>query len=460
MFLDIDKKHKYSTAAIDDMGESITYGSLTGFAEEFYSIIKKRTLIFILSENCIGSLCGYVASLSFKIVPLLLSSNIDRGMLSNLVTIYHPEYLWVPSGLSDEFKYRVIYENYGYSLMETGLESPELYEDLSLLLTTSGSTGSPKLVRHSYSNVETNSVNVAASAGLDLEDKGILILPMHFTMGLFVINSHLFAGATVLMVRRPLTDRGFWLFIRDHKATNISGVPYNYEVLHRLRFFNMDLPDLKLIIQGGGKLKGDLFKEYAEYAIKTGRKFLAAYGQTEGSSRMTYLKPEKAIEKIGSIGKAVPGGKISLIDDKGNEISEMEAVGEMVFQGPNVTLGYALNGDDLKKGDENKGVLHTGDIAARDSEGFYYIKGRISRFLKLYGIRIGLDDTEQLIRSAFNTECMCTGNDEKMIIKVTDKDRKDDIHNYVIEKTGLFHKTVEVVVIDKIPRNEAGKVIY
>ena len=138
----------------------------------------------------------------------------------------------------------------------------------------------------------------------------------------------------------------------------------------------------------------------------------------------------------------------------------MEAVGEMVYRGPNVTLGYAQSGTDLAKGDENRGVLHTGDIARRDADGYYYIVGRISRFLKLYGLRIGLDETEQMIRSAFDMDSLCTGNDEKMIIKITDNSKKEEIHKYVIEKTGLFHASVEVTVIEEIPRNEAGKKIY
>jgi acyl-coenzyme A synthetase/AMP-(fatty) acid ligase len=279
-------------------------------------------------------------------------------------------------------------------------------------------------------------------------------------MGLSVITSHLFAGSTVLLTQATLTDRSFWQFIKDQRATSFTGVPYSFGVLHKLRFFNMDLPYLKLLTQGGGKLKDELFKEYAEYAQKTGKKFIATYGQTEGTARMAFLKADMALKKIGSIGKAIPNGQLSLIDENGDEIVEKEAVGEMVYRGPNVTLGYALNGADLAKGDENNGVLHTGDIARRDSDGYYFIVGRISRFLKLYGTRIGLDESEQMIKSTFDVDCICTGNDEKMIIKITDEKKKDQIHKYVVEKTGLFHAAIEVVVIDEIPRNEAGKSIY
>lgn len=461
MFIDLDKKEKSSIAVIDDSAEFLSYGELCSFGDEFFYTIGKRTLIFILSENSLGSVAGYVASLSGRIVPLLISSNIDRGLLINLIHIYRPEYLWVPLRLSSEFNYQTILSKYNYVLLKTGLTTYKLSDDLSLLLTTSGSTGSPKLVRHSYRNVEENARNIAISEDLNFEDRAIAVLPMHFTMGLFVvITSHLLVGATVLLTQHALTDRKFWQFIKDQKATNFSSVPYSYEVLHKLRFFNMDLPDLKLLVQGGGKLKTELFQEYAEFAQKTGKKFLAAYGQTEGTSRMAYLKPEMAIYKTGSIGQAIQKGQLSLVDDKGIEIIENEAIGELVYRGPNVMLGYAQNGYDLSKGDENMGVLFTGDIAKRDNDGYYFIVGRKSRFLKLYGIRIGLDDTEQLIKSTYNIDCVCTGNDEKMTVKILDKTKIEEIHKYIIEKTGLFHSSVEVVYIDEILRNEAGKVIY
>ncbi len=457
MFVDLDKKKKSTIAAIDNCGNNISYGELSCFSEEFYSKINKRTLIFILSENCIGSLAGYAGCLSAHVVPLLLSSSSDSETLYKLISIYQPEYLWLPERLYGKFNFRITFRKFGYFLVKTGFEAMELFDDLSLLLTTSGSTGSPKLVRHSYSNVEENARNVAALFDLGVEERAILILPMHYTMGLSVITSHLFAGSTILLMNCNLTDRNFWNFIKDQKATSFTGVPYSFEILYRLHFFGMELPDLKILTQGGGKLCNELFKEYAEFAERTGRKFIATYGQTEGTARMAYLPAGLATSKTGSIGKAIPNGQLSLIDESGQEIEENEAVGELVYRGPNVTLGYALENKDLLKGDDNEGVLHTGDIARRDNEGYYYIVGRISRFLKLYGYRIGLDETEQLIKSEFKTDCMCIGNDEKMNIYITDEDKKDLIFKYMVAKTGLCYKAFEVIVLSEIPKNEAGK---
>jgi acyl-coenzyme A synthetase/AMP-(fatty) acid ligase len=207
-------------------------------------------------------------------------------------------------------------------------------------------------------------------------------------------------------------------------------------------------------------LNPSLFNDFAEYAERTGKKFIATYGQTEGTARMAYLPAEFAKTKIGSIGKAIPNGNLFLIDDIGDEILNPDVPGQMVYSGLNVTLGYAYSGDDLQKGDERNGVLPTGDIAVKDKEGFFYIVGRISRFLKLYGVRIGLDELEHLIVQNFGVETVCTGDDEKMKIYVTNKDILEEVASFVLHKTSLYHQAFEVVYIPTIARNDVGKIIY
>lgn len=221
----------------------------------------------------------------------------------------------------------------------------------------------------------------------------------------------------------------------------------------------MELPDLRIITQGGGKMEEGLFNACVEYADRFGKQFVPTYGQTEGTARMAYLEPEMARFKPGSIGKAEPNGKLSVLLDDGTESFEGEVTGEMVYRGENVTLGYALCRDDLQKGDENNGVLHTGDIVRRDSEGYYFIIGRKKRFLKIFGLRIGLDEVEHLVKSAFDTDCLCTGTDEMLTVRITNPSVLDEVRDFIVEKTHLFHKNLEVIFIDKIERNEAGKAI-
>ncbi|WP_395632354.1 AMP-binding protein [Flavobacterium sp.] len=448
------------TAFIDVEGNSLSYKALSDFSKLFFSQINKRTLIFIFSENTLGSVSGYVAALETKIVPLLLHTATEKGLRETLVKKYQPEYFWMPESMISEWDGEVIFKAYGYALMKTGLVAPLLSENLSLLLPTSGSTGSPKLVRHSYNNILANARNVGKVFEINSDDRALAMLPMYYTMGLSVITSYLYGGATVLLFNGSLTDAVFWKFLKEQKATILTGVPYTFEILSKLRFTRMDLPDLKIITQGGGKLSPTLFNEFADYATRTGKKFIATYGQTEGTARMAYLPADFAQSKVGSIGKAIPEGRLYLVDESGEEVTQADTPGEMVYSGPNVTLGYAFSGEDLSKNDEREGVLPTGDIAVKDSDGFFYIVGRISRFLKLYGVRVGLDEVEQLIFQAFGVENICTGTDEKMKIYVTNQEMMTAIADFVIQKTGLYHQAFEVLFIPQIPRNDVGKVIY
>ena len=455
MFLELDKKERQRIAAIDDSGRSITYGDICDFAKEFAGYLPQRSLIFILSENCIGSLLGYTAALSNRIVPLIISASTEEGLYNHLYDLYQPEYLWLPQAKAEGKD--VVFSAWDYCLVKTGNKPTQMYEELSLLLPTSGSTGSPKLVRHSYRNIEANADNVSRLFKLDGNEKAMAILPMHYTMGLSVIASHLLAGATLLLSNRSLLDKGFWATLKE--ATSFTGVPYSYEILTKMRFTRMDLPSLKVITQGGGKLTEAMWNTLAQYAQDKGKQFIATYGQSECTARMAYLPAELAMEKVCSIGVAEPGGQLSIVDDNGNETFEGEAQGEMVYRGENVTLGYAACRDDLMKGDENHGVMHTGDLARRDDDGCYFIIGRLKRFLKIYGLRIGLDEVERMIKAEYKTDCYCKGDDEKLIVLVTDAKLQDVLPNFIEEKTHLFHQRVEVQVVKEILRNEAGKVI-
>lgn len=457
MFLDLDKKDRQKIASIDDSGQAITYGDICDFSCEMAGYLPSRSLIFLLAENTNGSLLGYTACLSNGIVPLILSAKTEEGLYTNLRDMYQPEYMWVPEEMTEKLGYDVIFNSYGYSLVKTGYGPVKMHPDLALLLPTSGSTGSPKLVRHSLRNIETNADNVRRMFKMDGSEKAMAILPMHYTMGLSVIASHLLAGATLLLSGRSLLDKGFWSTLKE--ATSFTGVPYSYELLMKMRFTRMQLPNLRIITQGGGKLTEDMFKALAQYASDNEKQFIATYGQSECTARMAFLPAELALEKTCSIGIAEPGGQLSIMDADGNETFEGAAEGEMVYRGENVTLGYAYGQEDLQKGDENHGIMHTGDLARRDADGCYFIIGRLKRFLKIFGLRIGLDEVERMIKSKYNTDCYCKGNDEKLIVLVTDAKLQEVLPSFIEDKTHLFHQRIEVQVVREILRNEAGKVI-
>jgi acyl-coenzyme A synthetase/AMP-(fatty) acid ligase len=254
-------------------------------------------------------------------------------------------------------------------------------------------------------------------------------------------------------------EKDFWTFLEDEKATSLSGVPYTYEMLKRLRFFRMGLPSLRTLTQAGGKLNTELCREFAEYAQVTGKQFVVMYGQTEATARMSYLPPEQALSKAGSIGVAIPGGRFSLVDENRQLIETGGQTGELVYQGPNVSLGYAESAEDLAKGDENKGVLYTGDLAQRDNDGYYYIVGRKKRFIKLFGNRISLDETEGMLKSMYG-DCACTGTDDKMTVYITEKGKEAEIKQFISMKTNIHFSAFEVRHIASIPKNSYGKTSY
>ncbi|NLI90697.1 MAG: AMP-binding protein [Peptococcaceae bacterium] len=453
-------KFKQKIAAISDTGESITYDQLNKFGERIGCILKERSLVFCVCTNTVGSLSGYTAFLNNRMVPLLLDMKLDRTLLARLIHIYKPDYLWVPQDLSFEFTGTVNeFSGYGYCLLKTSFDQAyPLYEQLGLLLSTSGSTGSPKLVRQSYENIKANISSIIAYLELDSAERPITTLPMNFTYGLSVIHTHLEAGATILLTTKTLMQKEFWTFLRSQGATSLAGVPYTYEILKRLRFFDMELPGLKTLTQAGGKLSTELHERFAQYAQKTGRRFYVMYGQTEATARMSYLPYQRVLDKIGSIGIPIPGGSFSILDDCGKEISVPDSVGELVYQGKNVTLGYAERGEDLAKGDENGGILFTGDLARRDKDGYYYIAGRKKRIIKLFGNRINLDETEHLLKEIVE-DCACTGEDNHLLIYVTGNDH-NRLLRFISEKTGINPSGFEIRKVDYIPRNEAGKILY
>lgn len=461
MFLKLDNKERENVVAISDNGNKVTYGELMSFSNRVKDVLPERSLVFSLCHNTIGSLMGYVAFLSTRNVPLLLSADLDKELLQYLLDAYQPNYLWMPQEMADQFEGNMVISEYGYSLLSYSDKKIDMYPELALLLTTSGSTGSPKLVRQSYTNIESNAQSIVQYLELDETERPITMLPMNYTYGLSVINSHLLIGATILMTDESYAQKKFWEFFKSQGATSIVGVPFTYEILKKLRFFRMELPTLRYMTQAGGKLLPELHKEYAEYAIANDKRFYVMYGQTEATARMSYLPYKRSLEKYGSMGIAIPGGTFHLIDVDGTDIEKADVVGELVYEGPNVTLGYAECQYDLSKGDERKGILVTGDMAKRDKDGYYYIVGRKKRFLKIYGNRVNLDETERMIQSQFDgMECACVGEDDHMQIYVTDKNMETDVTEFITNKTGLNWKAFTVHYIEEIPKNESGKKNY
>ena len=453
--------YKNNIAIANDKGMNISYSELHGFSTSISRVINHRCLIFSLCRNTEGSLCGYFSFINNKIVPLMLDASMDRELFKQLLTTYKPEYIWLPTDIINDFSFgKLIYSVLDYSLLKVNDDSTfPLHDDLALLLTTSGSTGSPKLVRLSYENLSANAESIAKYLSIDEYERPVTVLPMNYSFGLSIINSHLLKGATILLTSKSMMQKEFWSFTKEQKATSLSGVPYTFEILKKLRFFRMELPSIKTITQAGGKLNIELNEEFSEFCKKNSKRFFVMYGQTEATARMSYLPNQYSLTKLGSMGVAIPDGEFSLIDEMGFTIDEHDVIGELVYRGRNVSMGYAECGSDLQKEDENQGVLITGDLAKRDEDNFYYIVGRKKRFIKLFGNRVNLDETEQILKSII-ADCACTGEDDLMQIYITDETRIGEIRSFISSKTGIHHSAFKIKHIDVIPKNTSGKTIY
>ncbi len=441
--------------------ENFTYNSIIDSSNKIFKKVKERSLILLKCYNCFELLIAYVAFSRFNCPMILIDNNLNDQSYLEIIDEYKPDYIFQPKkNKKDKINYN-FFDNLGnYELLENDKKNNTIiHESLSLLIPTSGSMGSPKFVRHSYQNVKTNIDQVTDSLKVKDLDRSITTMPLNYIYGLSIVNSHLFNGSSIVLNDYSLIDKKFWKLLNDKNVSNFGGVPFMYEVLSKIGFENKIPKSLKYITQAGGKLSNDILNEFIQISKKNDLKFITMYGQTEATSRMSYLNPDFLETKAGSIGKPVKDGKFYLINNDGKKIENNNEIGELVYEGKNVSMGYAKSHLDLKKGDENQGKLFTGDLAKRDDENFYYIVGRLKRISKIFGIRINLDDIEVLLKKrGFN--CVCIGNDKKLNFFIENEFENEKALNEISKNIGIHKSAIRLNKINKIPRNKTGKVLY
>lgn len=429
-------------ALITQSGKSLTYAQLYEEADSFAANLPEHSLIFICAANNISTLSAYLGCLRHGHVCLLISKDIKDSMLEDLVRLYAPNYIFKPG--SD-----------GIYHLQAGSEQHNrepIHPDLALLLSTSGSTGSPKLVRLTKKNLQANAVSIAEYLELDSSERPITNLPFYYSYGLSIVNSHLCAGATLLLTDDSIINPSFWSFCDTEGATSMAGVPYTYNMLEAVGFRKRAFPSLRYMTQAGGRMQANMVSTYAAWAKENNLRFYVMYGQTEATARMSYLPPEQALANPGSIGVPIPGGRFSIDSIK-------EEAGELIYSGENVCMGYAESRSDLALGDLNCGVLHTGDLAKVDSSGLYYITGRLKRFLKIAGNRFGLDELDSLFQN-MGIEAVCGGDDTKLLVAITDESHKPAVAAYLKNTWHLMRTQYKIMVVSSIPRSSTGKILY
>jgi long-chain acyl-CoA synthetase len=446
---------------IEENGEIHLVKDIVNDGDFIFSNIANKSLVLLLCKNQYESIFFYINSISRGIVPILIDSESDYSLISSLIIKYQPEYIFSPASNNLTFDNYHICGSFGeFSLLKyTEIKLSEINHQLALLLSTSGTTGSPKLVRLSLDNLIENATAIAEYLNLNSTERAISSLPMNYSFGLSIINSHLFVGGSIVITSEAITQRGFWTLFNKFKVTSLSGVPYTFEILKKFKLLNAELPSLKTITQAGGKLANELVNHFAQFAVEKNLQFFVMYGQTEGTARLSYLAPKFVLDKLGSIGKPIPNGKFDIIDEHGKIITESGKSGELIYTGPNVMLGYANCKLDLAKGDENCGILKTGDIAQFDEDGFFYIVGRIKRFIKIFGNRVNLDELEMLLFSN-GVESACIGSDNSLIVCITNSDLKAHTKDFLFKKLGIHFSAFEIRIINAIPKSNSGKTLY
>lgn len=443
--------------------ESVNYFELEKEAQNLSDklTLLKKGLIFLFTTNNPESIITYVASLKSGNAVLLLDEKLNDEIRKDLIDKYKPDFVIsvsknIPADYAESFKYKSL--NF---LRRSNTADKNIYPELAVLLSTSGTTGSPKLVRLSYKNIQSNAESIADYLNIDELEKPVTTLPFNYSYGLSVINSHLLKGSTIVLTERTVFFRDFWNLFNEYECTSFAGVPYTYTMLKRIGFEKIDLPTLKYFTQAGGKLSEEFIKHFNDYAIANNKKFFVMYGQTEATARITYVPPERLIDKIGSIGISIPGGKLKLINDE-KEVTNPNKTGEIVYKGDNVMLGYADTLDDLFKGDELNGVLFTGDLGYKDEDGFFYVTGRMKRFIKIYGLRINLDEVQKMIENYFRISVACTGKDEllKILVQADDHLTEVKVKEEVMKMYKLNFKSLVVKSTGQIPTNSNGKYDY
>ena len=456
-FLEKIESFESIVCLIDENKKNFSYKNILMKSETLGKNLKSRSLIFVLAENHIEFFTSYISFFRKGLVQMLLNPKISTILLNEFIKTYMPNYIFLPNSRKNDLKScEVLIEFDDHKILELNKDnSYSLNKDLILLLSTSGSTGSKKFVRISYENIYHNTKNIVDFLKIGENHKTITTMPPFYTYGLSVINTHLFAGASILVTNIRAIERTFWKLMKDQKVCSFAGVPYFYEVLNKIKFNEFDLPDLKYFTQAGGALRKDLIEYFVAYSEKNKKEFVIMYGQTEATARITYLPYKMLRKKIGSVGIPITGGKIHLVSDK----SENSKKGEIIYEGKNVSLGYAKSFKDLIKEDQNKGILKTGDLAVKDSDGYLYITGRKSRDVKLFGHRISLDEVEQILfKKGYN--CLCCGFDNKVTIFHTDNHYNNEVLKYISRTTNIHLDCFKLKLIKEFPLNENGKTSY
>jgi acyl-CoA synthetase (AMP-forming)/AMP-acid ligase II len=444
---------------------TIDYAGLPALADGWRAALSApdKSLVLCLAGRNLATVACYLAVLRLGHAVAMLDAGGSASARDRFLAAYQPDFVaWCPD---DDVPppapppgYRHRADPAGATVWaRTAEPDGTLHRDLALVLSTSGSTGNPKAVRLSYANVASNAVSISESIGIAEADRAATGLPLHFGYGLSVVSSHLITGASVAIRPERPASRAFWRHFAEAGCTNFPGVAPTYDVLWRLVSDLDRVPGLRSMTCSGSRLRSDLVLRFAEFMDRRGGRLFMMYGQTEATSRISCLHPDDLPARVGSVGKAIPRGRLSIRTD-GAILPDGES-GEIVYTGPNVMLGYAESRLDLSRGDVTAGVLHTGDLGYLDG-GFLYLTGRTKRIAKIVGLRLSLDDIERLFEDAGTVAAVDAGDRGILLFTEDPPEPIEAARHRVATELGIPASLLLIRPAPELPRTPTGKIDY
>lgn len=416
----------------------ISYSTLADLvSQSAMTLGTERRLVLLEARNDLPTLVHYLGALAGGHVSLPVPADGDHD---TILRTYSPDTVIDAAGIHHRRTH----------------STHRLHDDLALLMSTSGSTGSPKLVRLSYTNLASNAAAIAEYLAISETDRAATTLPLSYCYGLSVVNSHLLRGAGLILTDRSVVDDEFWDLFTRYRATTFAGVPHTFELLDRIGFDTMDLPHLRYLTQAGGRMAPDRVRRFAALGQRRGWQLFVMYGATEATARMAYLPPELALAHPEAVGRPIPGGSLSIHSGDGWP----EGTGELVYRGANVMLGYAQRPEDLALGAAIS-ELHTGDIARRTSDGLYEVIGRSGRFVKLFGLRIDLDRLQTTLAD-HGVTALCADDGEALAVAAvnTGATTAGEVQQLTATLAGVPAGAVRSALVSELPRLISGKPDY